>query len=88
MLSLRCLYVTVNLRFHAVRRKWFKNEKDLQTGDVVLVMSPDSPRSHWPLGKIIEVYHGKDGHVRVVKIQIGKKQLARPISKPCSLELQ
>ena len=70
------------------RRKWFKNEKDLQTGDIVLVMSPDSPRGHWPLGRIIEVYHGKDGHVRVVKVQVGKKRLTRPISKLCPLELQ
>ena len=54
----------------------------------MLVISPDSPRGHWPLGRIFEVYHGKDGHVRVVKVQVGKKQLTRPISKLCPLELQ
>ena len=32
-----------------------------------MIISTDSPRSHWPLGKVIEVYPGRDGHVRSVK---------------------
>ena len=43
------------------RRKWLKEERDLQSGDVVLVMSPNTPRGHWPLGRIAEVYQGNDG---------------------------
>ena len=41
------------------RRKWLKEERDLQSGDVVLVMSPNTLRGHWPLGRIIEVYQGE-----------------------------
>ena len=70
------------------RRKWLKEERDLQSGDVVLVMSPNTPREHWPLGRIFEVYQGKDGHVGVAKVKVGKSQLTRPISKLCPLELQ
>ena len=70
------------------RRKWLKEERDLQSRNVVLVMSPNTPRRHWPLGRIVEVYQGKDGHVRVAKVQVGKSQLTRPISKLCPLELQ
>ena len=70
------------------RRKWLKEERDLQSGDVVLVVSPSTPRGHWPLGRIVEVYQGKDGHVRVAKVQVGKSQLTRPISNLCALELQ
>ena len=36
----------------------------------------------------VEVYQGKDGHVRVAKVQVGKSQLTRPISKLRPLELQ
>ena len=43
---------------------------------------------HWPLGRIVEVYQGKDGHVRVAKVQVGKSQLTRPILKLCPLELR
>ena len=70
------------------RRKWLKGERDLQSGDVVLVLSPNTPRGYWPLGRIVEVYQGKDGRVRVAKVQVGKSQLTRPISKLCPLELQ
>ena len=43
---------------------------------------------HWPLGRIVEVYQGKEGHVRVAKVQVGKSQLTRPILKLCPLELR
>ena len=30
----------------------------------MLLISSDSPHGHWPLGRVIEVYLSKDGHVR------------------------
>ena len=30
---------------------------------IVLVVSLDSPRAHWPLGHVIDVYPGKDGRI-------------------------
>ena len=68
------------------RKKWHQSKKNLQVGDIVLLVSPESPRAHWPLGKIIEVYPGKDGYIRSVKLQVGDKQLVRPIVKLCPLE--
>lgn len=44
------------------RIKWLREERDIQTGYVVLVISPHHPM--WtlrPLGRIIEVHQGKDG---------------------------
>ena len=70
------------------RHKWTKTRKDLKPGDVVLVMNPNLPRGHWPLGRIIEVFPGKDGHVRVAKLLLGQNVLVRPISKLCSLETE
>ena len=69
------------------RKKWLTVERDIEVDDVVLVISPKTPRGHWPLGRIVEVYPGKDGHVRVAKVQVGKEELLRPITKLCQLEL-
>ncbi|KAK3102031.1 hypothetical protein FSP39_008246 [Pinctada imbricata] len=53
------------------RNKWVHPHKDMQKDDVVIVMNPNEPRGHWPLGRVEEVYPGKDGHVRVVKLKVG-----------------
>ncbi len=68
------------------RKKWFGTSRDIQVGEVVLVLSPDTSRGNWPLGRVIEVFPGQDGHVRVVKIQVGRTTLVLPISKLCPLE--
>ena len=49
-------------------------------------MSPDSPRAHLPLAKVMQVFPGKDGKVRVAQIQMGQKLLKRPVNKLCLLE--
>ena len=55
-------------------------------GDVVLAISPESPRAQWPLARVLEVFSGKDRHVRVVKLQVGKDTIVRTISKCVPLE--
>ena len=37
------------------RKKWNQERWDLQTGEVVLVMSTDTARENWPLGNVTEV---------------------------------
>ena len=44
-----------------------------------MLISTESPCSHWPLGKAVD---GKDGHVRSVKLQV-----VRSFVKLCPLEL-
>ena len=51
----------------------------LQVDDVVLVM-PDSPRGRWLLGRVVEVYPGRDSHTRV-KVVCGAKTVIRPATK-------
>lgn len=70
------------------REKWFKHGKDLKVGDTVLVISPDTPRGQWPLGRIAETIPGKDGHVRLAKVRIGQKIFERPISRLCPLKCE
>ena len=65
------------------RKKWFRTQRDVQVGDVMLVISPDTRRGNWPMGRVLEVHPGKDGRVRVVRIQVGQGTLVRPVTKLC-----
>lgn len=50
------------------RRKWENPKFNLGKGDIVLLMDDDLPRCKWPLARVSEVFPGKDGLVRKVKI--------------------
>ena len=69
------------------RTKWSQQRRDIQVGEVLFVVSPDISRGNWPLGRVLEVYPGQDGRVRVAKIEVGQGTLLRPITKLCPLEL-
>ena len=69
------------------RKKRYRSQKKLQIGDIVLLVSSENPQAHWPLGRVIELYPGKDGYVHSVKLLVGDKQFVRPIVKLCPLEL-
>ncbi|XP_046329965.2 uncharacterized protein LOC124113582 [Haliotis rufescens] len=68
------------------RRKWLTHQPDINVNDIVMVISPNTPRGHWPMGKVIKTHPGKDGYTRVVDIQIGQSVLTRPVTKVCPLE--
>ena len=40
------------------------------------------------VGRLLDVYPGKDGHVQVAKLQVGSGTLTRPVTKMCPLELE
>ena len=50
------------------------------------MMSTETPRGKWPLGRVVKVFPGKDDRVRVVDVQVGKSVYRRPIVKLCPLE--
>ena len=68
------------------RKKWTRKTKNFVVGDIVLLVTPNSPRSHWPLGRIIEVHPGSDGLVRVVKVKCKQQELIRSVTRLCLLE--
>ncbi|XP_065192504.1 uncharacterized protein LOC135823588 [Sycon ciliatum] len=70
----------------SARQKWKKPQSEVQVGDVMLLLSPDTPRGHWPLARVLETYPGRDGHVRVAKVKVGEKTFVRPIARLCPLE--
>lgn len=58
-----------------------------EVGDVVLVGQDNKKRFEWPLGRILEVYPGRDGNVRVAKVKTKLGSLLRPLQRLCPLEV-
>ena len=69
------------------RKKWRVESKNVQIGDIVLVVDPDTPRGKWPLGRIIKTFPSTDGNIRKVQVIINRKKYIRPISRICILKL-
>jgi hypothetical protein len=40
------------------RSRWSESQPNFEPGSVVLVIHPDSPRGHWPLGRVTAVFPG------------------------------
>ena len=38
------------------RRKWLQNRRNLAVNDLVLVISPNTPRGSWPIGRVVNVH--------------------------------
>ena len=69
------------------RSKWLKRHRCLTVGDLVLAVDENVHRGKWPLGRIIEVFHGRDGYVRSAKVLTSSATtFIRPITKLYSLE--
>ena len=69
-----------------LRRKWLTPERNLQIGDVVLIMGENTPRKNWPMGRVIQTFPGKDGLVRTAQVRTSWSILTRPVAKLCLLE--
>lgn len=67
------------------RQKWNTKRRNLQPGDIALVVEPKAPRGSWVLGRISEVLPDQKSLVRIVKIKTQNGILVRPITKLCLL---
>ena len=63
------------------KQKWNSVRKNLEPGDVVLMMDETLPRGQWPLGKVAEVTKDQKGLVRQVVVRRGTSTFRRPVSK-------
>ena len=69
------------------RQKWNKPQRNLAVNDIVLILDENTPRSIWPLGRVIEVYSNRgDGLVRSAKVKTRSTELVRPVDKIVLLE--
>ncbi|GFT93957.1 integrase catalytic domain-containing protein [Nephila pilipes] len=60
---------------------------NLSVGDIVLVGSDNVKRLNWPLGRVIEMFQGKDNIERVAKLRVSNGEIIRPIQRIYPLEL-
>ena len=69
------------------RQKWSKPQRNLAVNDIVLLLDESTPRSSWPLGRVIEVYSNRrDGLVRSARVKTRLTKLVRPVDKIVLLE--
>ena len=61
--------------------KWTENAgNSLKVNDVVWILKDFTPRGIWPLGRVEEVFPGRDGNNRVVKVKTAYGTFVRPVS--------
>lgn len=63
------------------RPKWIVAHPNLKVGDLVIVRSDNTAPLKWPMGRIVKVFPGSDGKVRVAEIRIGNKTYTRSYRK-------
>ncbi|GFV52088.1 DUF5641 domain-containing protein [Trichonephila clavipes] len=78
------------------RNKWHFEEKNAKIGDMVIIKEDNLPSCQWSLGRINNIYPGKDSKVRVVEVKTtrGEKSLenrGRRLGRPrdfCDLPIR
>ncbi|CAL1293989.1 unnamed protein product [Larinioides sclopetarius] len=60
--------------------------RNLSPGDIVLVGSDNTKRLNWPLGRVIELFRGKDNVERVARLRVANGEIIRPIQRIFPLE--
>ena len=69
-----------------LRKRWPQENSNFHVGDLVIISSNEVPRSHWPMGRIIELYPVREGVVRSVKLKMSNGELSQPSAFWCLLE--
>lgn len=67
-------------------QKWHKTQRNLQTGELVLIADDNVPCHQWPIPQVTNVFPGSDGLVRSVEVRAKESTYMRPITKICLLE--
>ena len=67
--------------------KWQHSTRNMAVDNVVLLIEDEVIPSNLPLARVVKVYPGKDGVVRVVDIKTSKGIYRRPVHKLASLPL-
>ncbi len=64
-----------------IRKKWQVERRNVRVGDVVTYVEENAVRGKWTLGRIIEVYPGRDGRIRNAKVRTSLGEYTRPVTK-------
>jgi hypothetical protein len=69
-----------------LRPKWNVQRPNVAVNDLVVISEPALPRSQWTLGRVKQVYTGRDALVRSCLVKTATTELVRPIVKLAVLE--
>ena len=61
--------------------KWHRPSRNMQPGDLVILQEDNMIPSKWPLARVMQVFPGSDGIVRVVTVKTSAGIYKRPITK-------
>lgn len=61
--------------------KWNRASPNLKAGDFVLLVDDNQKSYQWPIGRVLELFPGPDGLVRVVSVKTSKGVFRRDIRK-------
>lgn len=67
------------------RNKWKSMERNLKTGDLVIIINNQLPPSLWQLARVTQVYPGSDGLVRNVTVKTANSQFERSVQRLVAL---
>ena len=67
------------------RKRWWDCMGRIALGDLVLVVDPNQPRGNWLLGRVVKVFPGDDGKIRVVELRTKFGSLRRHVVKLAKL---
>ena len=70
------------------RNKWHKSQLEVKIGDIVLIADGNYGRNSWPMGRVSQVYPGRDGQVRVADVTTSYGTYRRPVSKLAKLDVE
>ena len=65
------------------RSKLQKKKRQVERGDIVLIVENNVPRGKWNLDRVVEVFLGKDCIKRNVVLKTKNGELKRSIQKCC-----
>ncbi|KHJ39905.1 Pao retrotransposon peptidase [Trichuris suis] len=68
------------------RTKWTSPNRDPQVNDVVLIVDPLSHRARWVIGRVLDVFPGSDGRIRVAMVKTRDGAYKRPVARLAVLE--
>ncbi|XP_065356328.1 uncharacterized protein LOC135950722 [Calliphora vicina] len=69
------------------RPKWCNDQPNIKIDDLVLVKEDRTPPSTWIIGRVMEVFPGDDGLIRVVKLKTNKSTMTRNITRIVKLPI-
>ena len=62
------------------RCKWKTERYNLKENDMVIIKDDNLPTMSWPIGRVLKVYKGKDGRIRVAEVKTAKGIFKRPLT--------